>query len=264
MKTPQKFLLAVAFSTLLAGAATAQIASDNAGNYGTSGNWTNGSNRGSGFGAWTFSSTNGTGAGGVFIGDPSAAGILGMSATSFGFYANPLGSGANAEVSRPFSSALQAGQTFSFQWGLNWDSDSPTSNRGFNLRAGGTQLLNLNMSNSSVVTIQGSPMFSAYGMQAFTVNFEQVSVSSIRVYGVGRNGTETYDNTFTGLSAAADNFAFYFNATSVPSDPNQANRQMYVNNLSVVPEPTTYGLIALGAAFVLWHMRRRPSTGSSK
>ena len=262
MKTPQKLLLTVAFSTLLAGAVSGQIASDNAGNPAYSGGWNNGSNGGSGFGAWIFSSTNGTGSGGVFIGDPSAAGISGMSATSFGFYANPLGSEANAGVSRPLSSALQAGQTFSFQWGLNWDSDSPTSNRGFNLRAGETELLNLNMSNSSVVTIEGSPMFSAYGTQAFTVNFEQVTESSIRVYGVGRNGTETYDNTFTGLTGAADNFAFYFNATSVPSEPNQANRQMYVNNLSVVPEPTTYALIALGAAFVLWRVRRRVTSGA--
>jgi hypothetical protein len=262
MKTPQKLLLTVAFSTLLACAASAQIASDNAGNY-PGEVWTTGSNGGSGFGAWIFSSTNGTGSGGVFIGDPSAAGISGMSATSFGFYANPLGSGANAGVSRPLSSALQAGQTFSFQWGLNWDSDSPTSNRGFNLRAGETELLNLNMSNSSVVTIQGSPMFNAYGTQAFTVNFEQVTESSIRVYGVGRNGTETYDNTFTGLTGAADNFAFYFNATSVPVSPeDQANRQMYVNNLSVVPEPTTYALIALGAAFVLWRVRRRVTSGA--
>jgi hypothetical protein len=232
MKTPQKLLLTVAFSTLLAGAVSGQIASDNAGNPAYSGGWNNSSNGGSGFGAWIFSSTNGTGSGGVFIGDP-------------------------------LSSALQAGQTFSFQWGLNWDSDSPTSNRGFNLRAGGTELLNLNMSNSSVVTIQGSPMFSAYGTQAFTVNFEQVTESSIRVYGVGRNGTETYDNTFTGLTGAADNFAFYFNATSVPVSPeDQANRQMYVNNLSVVPEPTTYALIALGAAFVLWRVRRRVTSGA--
>jgi hypothetical protein len=253
MKTPQKLLLAFAFSTLVAGAASAQIASDNAGNAAYSGGWSVGTNGGTGFGAWAFNNSPGSGSAGVFIGDPSTAGISGMSSNSFGFYANPLGSGANAEVSRTLSSALQAGQTFSFQWGLNWDSGNATSNRGFNLRSGTSELLNINMSDSSVVTIQGSPMFNAYGTQAFTVNFEQVSPTSIRVYGTGRDGSETYNNTFTGLDGAADNFVFYFNAI----DAQQPNREMYMNNLSVIPEPSTYALIALGAAFVLWRVRRQ-------
>ena len=65
--------------------AQAQIASDNAANYGTTGNWTNSSNLGTGFGGWGITNTPGSGSAGNFIGDPSAAGITGMSATSFGF-----------------------------------------------------------------------------------------------------------------------------------------------------------------------------------
>ena len=235
--------------------AQAQIASDNASNY--SGGWTNGSNGGTGFGGWGITNTPGSGSAGNFIGDPSAAGITGMSATSFGFYANPAGSGANAGASRGFNTALLDGQTFSFQWGLNWDSNTEGSNRGFNLKSGDSQLLNINMSNSAVLTIAGSPMFSNPGAQAFTLNFQQISSSSVRVYGTGRDGVESYDNTFTGLSGRTDNFAFYFNG-STPGD----QRQMYFNNLSIVPEPSTWVLIGIGSAFLLWRIRRKDYAGS--
>lgn len=237
--------------------AQAQIASDNASNAAYSGGWTNGSNGGTGFGGWGITNTAGSGSAGTFIGNPSAASITGMSATSFGFYANPAGSGANAGAERGFSAALLDGENFSFQWGLNYDSGSGSSNRGFNLKAGGSQLLNINMSNSQVLTIAGSPMFSNYGTQAFTLNFQQISSSSVRVYGTGRDGAEAYDNTFTGLSARADNFAFYFNGSTAGDA-----HQMYFNDLSVVPEPSTWILIGIGSAFLLWRIRRKDYAGS--
>lgn len=238
--------------------AQAQIASDNASNAAYSGGWTNGSNGGTGFGGWGITNTSGSGSAGNFIGNPSAAGITGMSATSFGFFANPPNSGANAAASRGFNTALLDGETFSFQWGLNWDSDTVGSNRGFNLKSGGSELLNINMSNSAVLTINGSTMFSNYGAQAFTLNFQQISSSSVRVYGTGRDGVEAYDNTFTGLSGRADNFAFYFNATVANVD----QRQMYFNDLSIVPEPSTWVLIGIGSAFLLWRIRRKGYAGS--
>jgi PEP-CTERM motif len=243
--------------------AQAQIASDNASNAAYSGAvWTDGSNGGTGFGGWGITNTPGFGgSAGTFIGNPSSAGISGMSATSFGFYANPLGSGANAEASRGMNTALQNGQTFSFQWGLNWDSDSATSFRGFKLKAVGSELININMSNSAVLKINGSDMFTQMGSAAFTLNFEQVSDTSLRVYGTGRDGSETYDNTFT-VGGRADNFGFYFNATSVPDAPDTDNRQMYVNNLSIVPEPSTWVLIGIGSAFLLWRIRRKDYAGS--
>lgn len=187
------------------------------------------------------------GAAGVFVGDPSTAGVTGMSPSSFAFYANPLETGANAEVSRGFLSPLSAGTTFSFQWGLSWDSDSATSSRGFNLLHGASELINLNMGNSSTITINNQPMFTQFGTQAFIINFEQLTPSSLRVYGVGRDGIEVYDNTFLNLTGPADSFTFYFNATSTPPDPNQDYRQMYVNNLEIVPEPSSIGLLLLSA-----------------
>lgn len=37
----------------------------------------------------------------------------------------------------------------------------------------------------------------------------------------------------------------------------QNNYGMYFNNLTTVPEPSTYALLGLGAASVLWRIRRR-------
>lgn len=244
--------LLAGFALLGTGAgALSQVASDQAANY-TLG-WTNGANAGTGFSPWSFNNIQGTGSAGVFIGDPASGGISGMAVESFGFYANPIGSGANAEVARSFASALEDGQTFSFQWGLNWDSDSATSNRGFNLRSGGQQLININMANSSTITINGNPMFSQFGTQAFTLNFEQISPTSLRVFGTGRDGSEVYDNTFIGLAGAADSFSFYFNATAADGD----ERQMYFNNLSIVPEPAVSSLLLVGLAGLAYSARSK-------
>lgn len=232
-----------------------QLAADQGANY-TLG-WTNGGNGGTGFSPWTFNNTLGSGSAGVFIGSPAAGGISGMATNSFALFANPIGAGANTEVSRGFSSALQDGQTFSFQLGLNFDSDSDTSNRGFNLFSGALQILNINMGNSPVISINGAPMFSAYGTQGFTLNFEQVTSTSLRVFGTGRDGIEAYDNTFIGLSGPASSFSLYFNGTAADQD----ERQMYFNDLSIVPEPTVVSLLLVGVAGLAYSARRRARRG---
>jgi hypothetical protein len=232
------------------GSANAQfIAIDNGGNYGSG--WTDGSNGGSGFQPWVFNNTQGTGSAGVFIGDPAAGGISGMSVESFGFFANPAGSGANAEVSRSLSAALGVGDTFSFQWGLNWDSDDAASNRGFNLFGGSEQLININMGNSSLITINGDPMFNEFGTQAFTLNFFHETAGNLRVFGIGRDGSESFNQVFA-VTALPDRFSFYYNAAE-----NNDNRQMYVNNLEVIPEPSTYALLTLGALALGGYAARR-------
>lgn len=210
-------------------------------NYDTENPWVDGSNGGAGFGTWAFNHTadpegDPASFAGVFIGDPAAAEITGMDEESFGFFANPAGSGANAEVSRSFADPLGVGFTFSFQWGLNWDSNDENSNRGFNLIGDTNQLLNINMSNSAEISITpfgGAPevMFENYGNQAFTLNFEHVSAGQLRVFGTGRDGSESFDETYT-VPDLPDAFTFYFNATDSESD----ERQMYVNMLQITGE----------------------------
>ncbi len=211
----------------------ASTLSDKADNY--VGGWADGANQGSGFGPWTFSHSQGTGYAGTFVGDPALAGISGFGSTNaFGFYANPPASGANAEVRRSFSSALEVGTTFSFKLGLNWDSDAADSYRGFSLSAGDTELVYINMSNSDDISINGGPLFTNYGAQAMTLHFEYVASGSVRVWGTGRDGAEPYDQTLSVPAGAPTRFKFYFNASSVPGEPeDQPKRQMYVDDLTL-------------------------------
>ncbi|MDD2240156.1 MAG: alpha-amylase family glycosyl hydrolase [Kiritimatiellae bacterium] len=208
---------------------------DRADNYGSG--WSDGSNLGSGFGAWSFNhAQNGTNSwAGSFIGDPTGAGISGMGTNAFGFYANPAGVGANAEVLRSFSSAMTVGSTFSFKLGLNFDSDEETSYRGFVLFAGDTELANLSMGNSASIMLNGGAMFTNYGAQAMALNVEYTGDGSLRIWGTGRDGVETYDQTRSVAPGAPTRFKFYFNgATRLLEPPGQEDhRQMYVDDLTL-------------------------------
>ena len=230
---------------LAASANAAIIAQDNGSNYG--GGWNTGTNGGSGFGNWDFASNQGTGSAGTFIGNPADASITGMSVTSFGLYANPVGSNATIDVNRSFSSALSVGDTFSVQWGLNFDSGSGGGNKGLNIYAGGTsgtQLININMGTSQAITINGNPMFANYGTAAMTLSFQLTTGTNLHVSGIGRDGSESYSGNFT-VAAAPDAFRFYANNLDTGD-----NRQPYFNNLQIasVPEPSAFALIGLGLA----------------
>ena len=233
----------------------ATIFTDNAGNYG--GGWNTGSNGGSGFGAWTLSSSGGTGGfAGSFIGDPSSAGITGMSATSFGLYAKPPGSGAFVNVDRSFNNPLGIGDSFSFQWGINWDSGAGA--KGFNIYSGGvsgTQLIYVNNLNGDAINIQGNSTGFGYGTTAMTWNFTRTSATNLLVEATNRDGGASYSGNFT-ISGAPDAFRFYASEMQAPTEPNQDNPQPYFNNLTltVVPEPSSLSLLALSGLALL---RRR-------
>ncbi|HNS80563.1 MAG TPA: carbohydrate-binding protein [Kiritimatiellia bacterium] len=200
--------------------------------------WNSGNNGGTGFLGWSFNHTQDgeTSWAGAFIADPANTGISGLGDTAFGFYANPFGSGANAEAIRNFSSPLGIGSTFRFDFGLNWDSNNEGSNRGFNLLAGDTELININMGNTQTITINGETLFSEYGTQAMPLSFEYVADGSIRVRGTGRNGLESYDQTLSVSTGAPSRIKFYFNATDSSDE-----RQMYFNNLAIT-SPTAGGI----------------------
>lgn len=222
---PNEFVFK-ATNTTAGGIATNAV--DTASDAAYSGGWNAGNNGGTGFGGWTFNHSQGTGFAGGFIGNPAAASISGMSTQSFGFFANPPGSGANAEAQRNFSVAMATGSVFQIQLGLNWDSKIEGSNRGLNLYAGTNELININMGNSAAITINGTPMYNEYGAQAMTLNFRYNSSGSITVWGMGRNGSEMYSNTLAVASGAPDSFKIYFNA--IESGSVNDARQMYFNN----------------------------------
>ncbi len=208
---------------------TVTNAADDASDAAYSDGWNSGNSGGTGFLGWTFNHSQGTeGFAGCFIASPTNTGITGLGDTAFGFYANPFGSGANSEAQRDFTTPLGIGSTFRFHYGLNWDSHNEGSNRGFNLMAGDTELININMGNSQDITINGETLFANYGSQAMPLSFEYVADGSIRVRGTGRDGVETYDQTLTVPAGAPSRIKFYFNATDSSDE-----RQMYFNNLAI-------------------------------
>jgi plastocyanin len=192
------------------------------------GQWETGDNNGKGFSPWVFNHDQGSeGFAGVFIGNPADAGISGMDSSSFGFFANPIGSSANAEVTRGMP-VLDVGDSFSFVWGLNFDSDDENSSRGFNLFSGADQVLNINMANSSTITIDGDPMLTEYGSAAITVTITHETAGNLRVTSTGRDGSEEFTSGLIPVSGPPNGFSFYFNATA---DQNQ--RQMYLNSFVI-------------------------------
>lgn len=220
------------------------VASDSGSNYG--GGWADGLNGGSGFEPWSISTNAGAGSAGAFIGNPSDAGIVGISTTSFSLYANPDASGALVDAVRPFSTPLNVGDTFSVQWGVNWDSGG-SGEKGIVLYSGGaagTALVTINIGGTEDININGSLMFDNYGTFPMIINFELVSSTELRVFANGRDGTETYDNTFIFGSAITPDTVKFYALDLVAGD----ERQPYFDNLIITDTVTNVVATVVTAA----------------
>jgi hypothetical protein len=251
--TMKKFALISGLALILATAASATTAIDNASNYG--GSWTNNSTGGSGFLNWTISNNNNGGPlfAGSFIGNStSGAGNINTSGVSFGLYANPAT--AFVDASRAFALALTTGDVFSFQLALNFDN----GNKGFNI-FGGTQgqVFNFNVgtggsvSASSGATLNpGSGLGYNYGGSDAVFNVNLTVTSSTQFsYNIGRTSSSGFQGTLfsgtvSGLTNVVTGFSYYVSGTGDGS----AQNNLYINSLSVVPEPSTFALLGLGLA----------------
>ena len=227
---------------------SASVASDNASaaNY-PGGTWTTGSNGGTGFGSWTLTSTPADGFSGSFIGGTA------VGTPAFGLYSGG-DAAATATARRPFTGGgLTAGQSFGVTIGK-----TPTvttgGQLGLSLMSGGTARWTLKFvgGGANWLLNDGGSDFSSG--QAYAAN---TSLALTFTY----NGGSSYSYTFgtgsgTNYSAVAD----ISNLDGVQFfSVNQGNDQnMGINNLSVVPEPSTYALLALSAvAFGGYVARRR-------
>jgi hypothetical protein len=248
---PMKKILLSTFvaAAFAVGSVQAQIAIDNAGNYG--GGWTDGSNGGSGFSPWVISIDQGTGFSGNFIGDPNAAGITGMGTEAFGLYANPVGSGAFVNVSRAFP-ALEVGQFFSVEFGVNFDAGG--GNKGLNILSGGDQLFNINQGDfPGDITFNTINTGITYGLDPMTWTFTHITAGNVLVEATGRTaGSGIVFTTNVVVAGAPDTFQFYTSAMEAGDE-----RQLYFNNPTVVPEPSTYALLTLGALALGGYAARR-------
>jgi glycosidase len=202
---------------ITAGPATA---SDSASNYS---GWANGNNQGSGFGPWSITATGGQS--GAFVGNPSSAGISGMSSQSFGLWAK---AGSSVKAIRPFSTSLGVGDSIAFQWGINWDGGNGTSGKkGFNLWAGSTFLMNVENAGSADLSVGGSSAGLVYGTQVMNWSITRTAATTLSVRLTRRDGG-TFTRDVTVASAAPTQIEFYAEGLA---DGDQ--RQPYFNNLQI-------------------------------
>lgn len=194
-------------------------ASDYASNYSS---LPNGANQGTGFGPWAIT-TSGTA--GTFLGNPSAAGISGMSSSSFGLYAK---TGSSAKAVRPFSSSLGVGDSIAFQWGINWDGgNGANGKKGFNLWAGSTFLMNVENTGSSDIVVGGSSSGMAFGTAAMNWSITRTSATTLQVRATRRDGG-VFTRDVTVNSAAPTQIELYAEGLA---DGNE--RQPYFNDLRI-------------------------------
>jgi hypothetical protein len=205
--------------------------------------WGQGTNGGFGFNPWNVDyagSTDGR------IDDPSSAGIVGMNNPAFYLSSTP---GSYIYTDRPFAAPLEVGSTFSFDLGMLADNGGSGS-KGVEIYAGNTsmlsitKLIDIEQTSGNTIYINGNPMFENYGVNKMTIHCEYVSVGSLRVYGVGRDGSETFDDIIA-ISGVPALVRF---GTEDVSDMD-VSRRLYFNNLKISAPNVYLATNATGSTF---------------
>ena len=241
----KKVLAAAVMAAAFVSGAFALTASDNSGNYTTS---FIGLNGGTGFSAWTGS---GTGGGGNFIGGS------GLSSSSWAVFSGG-DSGNSYQATRPFSTAMAVGDVLSLQLGYTGVANGGTI--GVNLFSGGNFRFGLKFTGgqSNWTLNDGASDFATGltwqgGSPGTTINFS-FTRNAGNGYGINIvQGAQSYiDANMSGTSGtmSIDSVQFYSNAQG-------GGENIGFNNLSVVPEPSTYALLALSAVALSGYAVRR-------
>jgi hypothetical protein len=226
-----------ATSVELAGA----VRADDSSNYGDL--WTSGLNGGTGFGAWSVESVQGAGLAAAYFGNPGESEVDGMGSRSFALRAEPPGSGAGITAERPLVDALGVGESFQFQWGINWDSDNDNGGKGFALGSGDALLLEV-----AQFSFPGQIYFNhggtwvdtgiAYGTGPMTWSFTQVDAGTLRVTATGRGNSGVAFTQDIAVPGAVDRFWW-----GMAENGNDARRRSYYDNLKILPSAAGGGVL---------------------
>lgn len=239
----------------LASSAFALTASDVSTNY--SGGWTDSSNGGSGFNPWGLL-PNPSPDGAVYeISDSTVgAGDVNQSGGAFRISATQGGS---IEAVRSFAggATLGAGDTFSFDLTVNFRD----GNKGFDLRNDGDTVFNFNVGSEDYFFDGNSLGDEGWGYVddgIYTMEFGFISETILdakitRVSVADMASPRVFELNNLVLSAPVNNFKFY---VSEPGSDFPNENSLSFNNLTVVPEPSTFALLS-GLLVTCCVLRRR-------
>ncbi len=218
----------------------ADVASDAAYNSGFS----NGSNGGTGFNAWSISSG---GSAGSFVGSSVGQGFgdIDTAGEALAMWANPAGANfINAD--RMFAGgALSVGQTFSIDLAIAYRN----GNKGLDLDIGGIGVWNFNVG-SDLYTVQGGDLGWAYSQTSiFQLDVTQTDANNINV--VLTRGGDVFNQSYN-VGGQLTGFGLYNAGTDASGDLNN----LFVNNLEVVPEPSTMVMALVGVVGIVAARRR--------
>ncbi|MEY2536675.1 MAG: hypothetical protein QOG67_415 [Verrucomicrobiota bacterium] len=214
-------------------------------------------------GAWTVTANpSGTTSAGSFIGDSTtlapgnSGGNVNSSGVSFGLFGH---SGAYVNAVRSFDAPLLIGQTFSIQLAVNFrngnkgiDVRDANSNVIFDLNIGG-DVYSVNNTGGGTTNLFGN----AYDPNTvFTVQLTQTSATEgtwTIIRSGGLSGTASSGIfPYMGVAASFDLYNVQTTGGGAPED------NLFFNNIQIIPEPSTFTLLAgpalLGA---LLYVRRR-------
>lgn len=219
-------------TVMVASFATASvIGTDSASNYTT---WASGDNLGSGFQSWRLWSS---GSGGSFLGD-SSLGLNGNTALNtdskaFGLWGNPSG-GNYMNAERLFDGgALTLGQSFSVQLGVGFRN----GNKGFDfLDAASNSLYTFNVTGDQYINGGVNLGWEYKADSIFTLSFTRTNTLSYALSITRNDGS----NFLGSLNVASEGAGFKLFVGD--TDQGSAANNLYANNLSIIPEPTTAAL----------------------
>ena len=233
------------------------VASDNAGDPAYNSGWAPGSNGGTGFGAWSLPGSTGTpgtnnvaGFNGAFTG--SATGFSNYSSIytsgkAFSIYAGDNGgSGAFQDASRPFSLALASGQTFTHSIAFSFDN----GNKGFDLYSnldGTGQVFNFNINNTGYAWTGGRSAsmttWNGFRENGVVINFSFTRTASGFDYSIASAQDLNLSQAGSVTAAGIGSVKYYISGAGGGDGGN-----LFFNNLSVIPEPSSSLLMGLGLA----------------
>ncbi len=190
--------------------------------------WSPGKNGGYGFEPWMVATT-GTVDGS--IGNPALIGIIGMDNPSFYLQSQNIAS--SIIVDRPFE-PLAIGSTFSCDLAMDMVTGTLTGKKGMEIRNSKTifdpttKLIDIKLENNDIITINGAPMFSNYGVNVMKLKFEYFEANKLRVSGIGRDGSESFNQVFT--ITGVPQLARFYSLSNLDADN---HRRIYFNNLKI-------------------------------